>query len=404
MTVPGSKSLTNRYLVLAALADDTSRLTRPLRSRDTTLMCSALQSLGTTITTSDDDTEWIVEPAPLQGPAQIDCGLAGTVMRFLPPVAALAEGTVSFDGDEGARRRPMAPVLQALRTIGVDVDGDGLPFRLTGAGRVAGGNVHLDASGSSQFVSALLLAGARYDDGITVIHDGKQVPSLPHIAMTVEVLRDAGVLVDDSDVNRWRVEPSPIRSLEVDVEPDLSNAAAFLAAAVVTGGRVTVPGWPSATSQAGDKLREILGVFGAEVTLDRHGLTVVGPERITAVDLDLHEASELTPVVAAIAAFADGPSYFRGVAHIRGHETDRLAALATELNRLGGDVTETPDGLIIRPQRMHGDVFRTYADHRMVMTAAVIGLRVAGVAVQDAGTVAKTLPEFTTLWARMIGA
>ncbi|MFC6705657.1 3-phosphoshikimate 1-carboxyvinyltransferase [Flexivirga alba] len=401
--VPGSKSLTNRFLVLAALAQDTSRLSRPLRSRDSTLMCEALQSLGTRIESRSDDTEWLIEPATVRGSADIDCGLAGTVMRFLPPVAALAEGTVNFDGDDAARVRPLGPVLEALRSLGVTVDGDGLPFALTGEGRVAGGTVHIDASGSSQFVSGLLLAGARYDDGITVIHEGKQVPSLPHIAMTVEVLRDAGVLVDDSEANRWRVEPSQIHALDVEVEPDLSNAFPFLAAALLTDGQVTVPDWPVVTTQAGDHARDILQQFGADVRLSREGLTVRGTGRIEAVDLDLHDASELSPVVAAIAAFADGPSYLRGIGHIRFHETDRLAALATELGRLGADVEETEDGLVIRPKLMRGNTFHTYGDHRMVMAAAVLGLRVPGLIVQDAGTVAKTMPDFTARWTRMIG-
>ncbi|HWC21339.1 MAG TPA: 3-phosphoshikimate 1-carboxyvinyltransferase [Flexivirga sp.] len=401
--VPGSKSLTNRFLVLAALAQDTSRLSRPLRSRDSTLMCEALQSLGTRIESRSDDTEWLIEPAALRGSADIDCGLAGTVMRFLPPVAALTDGTVSFDGDEAARVRPLGPVLEALRSLGITVDGDGLPFTLTGAGRVAGGTVHIDASGSSQFVSGLLLAGARYDDGITVIHEGKQVPSLPHIAMTVEVLRDAGVLVDDSEANRWRVEPSQIHALDVEVEPDLSNAFPFLAAALLTDGRVTVPDWPVVTTQAGDHARDILQQFGADVQLKREGLTVRGTGRIEAVDLDLHDASELSPVVAAIAAFADGPSHLRGIGHIRFHETDRLAALATELNALGSDVSETEDGLVIRPKVMRGNAFRTYGDHRMVMAAAVLGLRVPSLTVQDVATVAKTMPDFTARWTRMIG-
>ncbi|RNI21156.1 3-phosphoshikimate 1-carboxyvinyltransferase [Flexivirga caeni] len=401
--VPGSKSLTNRFLVLAALAQGSSRLSRPLRSRDSTLMCEALQALGTGIESRSDDTEWLIEPQPLHGPAAIDCGLAGTVMRFLPPVAALADGTIRFDGDEAARRRPLGPVLEALSSLGVSVRGTGLPFELTSSGRVSGGTVHIDASGSSQFVSALLLAGARYDDGITVVHEGKPVPSLPHIAMTVEVLRDAGVLVDDSEANRWRVEPSQIHALDVEVEPDLSNAFPFLAAALLTGGEVTVPGWPHFTTQAGDHARDILQQFGADVALGRDGLTVRGTGRVEAIDIDLHEASELSPVVAAIAAFADGPSHLRGIGHIRFHETDRLAALATELTALGTEVAETEDGLAIRPKPLHGNVFQTYGDHRMVMAGAVLGLRVPDLVVHDAGTVAKTMPDFTARWAHMIG-
>ncbi len=403
VSVPGSKSLTNRYLVLAALAADTSRLRLPLISRDTTLMAQALRALGVRIEQEDDETLRI-EPVDLHGPARIDCGLAGTVMRFLPPVAALATGEVRFDGDEGARRRPMAPVLHALRDLGVAVSGDGLPFTIEGAGQVSGGTVCIDASASSQFVSALLLAGARYDDGVTVVHEGKPVPSLPHIAMTVEVLRDAGVIVDDTDANRWRVEPSEVFALDVDVEPDLSNAAPFLAAALVAGGEVRVPAWPHSTTQAGDQIRDILDMMGAEVRLDRDGLSVRGDGRIGSIDVDLHEVGELTPVVAALAALADAPSYLRGIAHLRGHETDRLSALAAELRALGGDVTETEDGLIIRPKPLRPGVFHTYQDHRMAMAGAVLGLRIHGLQVENIATVGKTLPTFTTLWDQVLGA
>jgi 3-phosphoshikimate 1-carboxyvinyltransferase len=408
VAVPGSKSLTNRYAVLAALATDASRLTRPLVSRDTTLMVGALRDLGTQVTQEnvDDEPSWLIEPQQLRGPAGIDCGLAGTVMRFLPPVAALADGPVRFDGDPHARKRPMAPVLGALRALGVDITTEGadaLPFTVNGTGAVRGGKVVLDASGSSQFVSALLLAGARFEQGVTVVHDGKPLPSLPHVQMTVEVLRDAGVVVDDMDANTWHVEPSEISALEVSVEPDLSNAAPFLAAALVAGGRVRVPGWPQVTTQAGDAMRDILDAMGAEVVLDRDGLTVSGTGEVSAVDLDLHDVGELTPVVAALAALADSPSQLRGIAHLRGHETDRLAALRTELNGLGGRVTETDDGLRIEPAALHAGTFHTYGDHRMVMAAAVLGLRVPGVVIEDVATVGKTLPTFTELWGRMLG-
>jgi 3-phosphoshikimate 1-carboxyvinyltransferase len=328
-------------------------------------------------------------------------------MRFVPPVAALADGNVAFDGDAQARVRPMGPVLGALRALGATIDDGGrgtLPFTVLGTGRMPGGRVTLDASASSQFISALLLAGARYDDGVTVHHDGKPVPSEPHIEMTVETLRDAGAIVDDSDANTWRVEPSELAGLDVQVEPDLSNAAPFLAAGLVCGGSVTVPGWPQHTTQAGDAIRDILDAMGADVSLTRDGLTVSGSGEVSGVDLDLHDASELTPVVAALAALADSPSLIRGVGHIRGHETDRLAALARELQALGGDVSETEDGLRIQPARLHGGMFHTYADHRMVMAGAVLGLRVPGVVVEDVATVGKTLPEFTSLWEDLVGA
>ncbi|MGO4340523.1 3-phosphoshikimate 1-carboxyvinyltransferase [Pedococcus sp. 2YAF34] len=403
--LPGSKSLTNRFLVLAALANGPSLLRRPLRSRDTLLMAQALRQLGAGV---EDTTthpglrpDWLVTPASLRGGGAVDCGLAGTVMRFLPPVAALASGTVDFDGDAQARVRPMGPVLDALRALGVDLDDGGrgtLPFTVRGQGHVRGGAVTLDASASSQFISALLLAGARYDEGVTVHHRGKPVPSEPHIEMTVETLRDSGVMVDDSEPDTWRVEPSEVNALDVQVEPDLSNAAPFLAAGLVTAGRVTVPGWPHHTTQAGDAIRDILDAMGADVSLTREGLTVRGTGQVSGIDADLHDASELAPVVAAVAALADSPTVIRGVAHIRGHETDRLAALARELGALGTSVTETEDGLRIEPKPLRAGLFHTYADHRMVMAGAVLGLGVPGLRVEDAATVAKTLPEFVDLW------
>ncbi|MFN8045589.1 MAG: 3-phosphoshikimate 1-carboxyvinyltransferase [Dermatophilaceae bacterium] len=404
VVLPGSKSLTNRFLVLAALAPDVSRLRAPLRSRDTLLMAGALTALGVEVADVDGG-DWLITPGILRGGARVDCGLAGNVMRFVPPLAALAQGPVDFDGDAHARARPMGPILAGLRTLGVEVDDGGrqaLPFTVRGAGRVHGGSVTIDASASSQFVSGLLLSGARYDHGVTVHHDGPQLPSLPHIDMTVEALRDAGVDVDDTEPHTWRVEPGEVHAIDVTIEPDLSNAAQFLAAALVTGGRVTVPGWPAHTTQAGDHLRELLELAGGQVELDRDGLTVSGTGTVTGLDVDLHDASELTPVVAALCALADGPSRLRGVAHIRGHETDRLAALAAELGRLGAEVVEHEDGLDITPRALVGGRFHTYADHRMVMAAALLGLVVPGVVVEDVGTVAKTVPDFTTRWEQMV--
>ncbi len=403
VVVPGSKSLTNRLLVLAAIADGPSRLRRPLRSRDTALMAASLDRLGAAVT--DDGEDWVVVPGPLHGGVDVDAGLAGTVMRFLPAVAALADGDVRIDGDPRARQRPMGPVLDALRALGVEVDDDGrgaLPFTVRGRGTVPGGAVTIDASASSQFVSGLLLAAPRFDEGVTVHHDGKPVPSQPHIAMTVEVLRDRGVVVDDSEPDTWRVLPGPVSAFDLDVEPDLSTAAPFLAAALVTGGRVHVPGWPHRTTQAGDGLRDILDAMGADVTLDRTGLTVVGGGPVEGIDVDLHDVGELTPVVAALAALAHSPSWLRGVAHLRGHESDRLAALATEINALGGDVVETDDGLRITPRPLHGGRFATYDDHRMAMAAAVIGLAVEGVVIENVDTTAKTLPDFTRHWSALL--
>jgi 3-phosphoshikimate 1-carboxyvinyltransferase len=400
--VPGSKSITNRALLLAALADGPSTVVRPLRSRDSQLMADALRALGTTITDQTDN--WQVTPTRLRGPADVDCGLAGTVMRFVPPAAALADGRVRFDGDPRARERPMNTVLDALRALGADVMGDRLPFDLHGKGSLPGGSVTIDASASSQFVSGLLLSGARYDRGLTVYHDGKPVPSLPHIEMTVDMLRTAGVDVDDSDANTWRVAPSTIRAQDWVVEPDLSNATPFLAAAAVASGTVTVPDWPAETTQPGDAIRTILTQMGVTVRWDDRGLTVTGDGTLTGVDIDLHEVGELTPTVAALAALADGTSQLRGIAHLRGHETDRLAALVTEINRLGGAAEETEDGLLIRPRPLHGGTWRAYADHRMATAGAIVGLRVPGIDVDDIATTSKTLPDFPAMWARMLGA
>ena len=406
ITVPGSKSISNRALILAAIADGPSHLTGLLAARDTALMRSALVSLGVGISDSDSGTTVTVTPGSLKGPANVDCGLAGTVMRFVPPVAALADGVVAFDGDPYARERPMGVILGALRTLGVQIDDAGtgrMPYTVSGTGSVRGGKVTLDASGSSQFVSALLLAGARYDEGVDLRHDGKPVPSQPHLDMSVAMLRERGVSVDDGEPNRWVVAPGPIRALDTAIEPDLSNAAPFLAAAVITGGEVTVTGWPAQTTQPGDQLRDIFTRFGAEVSRTDDGLTVRGTGRVQGVDLDLSEVGELSPVIAAVAAFADGPSYLRGIAHLRNHETDRLAALEAEFNALGGDVTQTADGLEIRPKPLHGGLFRTYNDHRMAHAAAVLGLLVDGLEIENIGTTAKTLPEFPELWSGLAG-
>ncbi|MFP5347912.1 MAG: 3-phosphoshikimate 1-carboxyvinyltransferase [Actinomycetes bacterium] len=407
--LPGSKSLTNRYLALAALAAQPSRLRAPLRSRDTVLMAEALRALGVTVedlAASQGVEDWLVTPGAMHG-ARVDCGLAGTVMRFLPPVAALAEGAVTFDGDERARDRPMGPALQALRDLGGQVDDGGraaLPFTVHGRGSLPGGPVTLDASASSQFVSGLLIAGARFDQGVRVRHVGPPIPSQPHITMTMECLRDVGVVVEQPEDDVWSVEPGEIAGLDVQVEPDLSSAAPFVAAAAVAGGEVTIPGWPQWTTQAGDAMRDLLDQMGAEVSLDREGLTVRGSGELYGLDADLRRCGELTPVVAALAALADSPSSLRGVAHLRGHETDRLAALARELGGLGGDVTETDDGLVIRPRPLHGGTFSTYHDHRLAQAGALVGLRVPDVVVENIETTSKTLPGFADLWQRMVAS
>ncbi len=405
ISVPGSKSLTNRYLVLAALADGTSTIRNPLHSRDADLMIGALSALGAQFTAPEDDV-LRVRPAPVQSAsgnevADVDCGLAGTVMRFVPPLAAALGRTVHFHGDPHASARPMRTMTQALRELGADVDADALPFTLRSDG-VRGGHLGIDASASSQFVSGLLLAGCAFDLGLELTNTGSTQPSQPHIDMTLEALTDAGVIASATRPGTWVVEHGRPRALEVTVEPDLSNAAAFVAAALVTGGDITVPLWPGATSQAGDAIRGIAQAFGAHVELDRAGLHVSGPAELAPVDLDLGDVGELTPVVAAIAACARGVSTLRGIGHLRGHETDRLAALAAELSKLGAEVDEGEDSLTIHRRARKPATWMTYADHRMVMAGAVLGLVIPGIEIDDPDTAAKTMPDFAQRWTAML--
>jgi 3-phosphoshikimate 1-carboxyvinyltransferase len=409
VSLPGSKSLTNRELVLSALADSPSLLRAPLHSRDTELMAEALRSLGATIESVPGQGEfgddWRITPADeLTGSTTIDCGLAGTVMRFLPPVAGLALGPTVFDGDEAARRRPMATTISSLRDLGVDIADDGrhaLPFTVHGSGRIAGGEITIDASSSSQFVSGLLLSAPRFESGLVLRHAGDRLPSIPHIEMTIATLKARGVAVESPELGTWIVRPTAISGAEVDIEPDLSNAAPFLAAALVAGGRVTMTGWPPSTTQVGAELLRILPLFGAGVTLDGDRLTVTGGEAIHGIELDLTVGGELAPAIAALAALADSPSEITGIGHIRHHETDRLAALVAEINALGGKAVELDDGLRIEPQPLHGGLWHSYADHRMAHAGAIIGLAIEGVEIEDVATTAKTLPEFPGLWKRL---
>lgn len=449
VTLPGSKSITNRALVIAALADGPSLIVRPLHSRDTLLMAAALRALGADVAELTHGTAggpvhaWRVAPpasrAAMAPPgrdgvaldstprgfakarAAVDVGNAGTVLRFVPPAATLAGHDVAFDGDPRARERPVGPLITALRELGAVIDDGGrgaLPFLVCGRASLPGGAVTLDASGSSQLISALLLAAARFDKGVEVRHQGPPIPSTPHIEMTTGMLRSAGARVESLGDLAWRVHPGPLRPHLVDVEPDLSNAAPFAAAALVTGGSVTIAGWPADTAQPGDALRELLTRMGARCERTAAGLAVHGGGTIHGITADLRAVSELAPALAALAALASSPSRFTGIAHMRTHETDRLAALTREINALGGEVAELPDGLIVRPRPLRADgpgsnaggarrgerghVFSTYDDHRMVMAGAVLGLAVPGLRVANPATAAKTLPGFTRLWAQML--
>ena len=400
ISLPGSKSLTNRELVLSALASEPTTLRGLLISRDSSLMIEALRKLGTEIEVSG--TTAVVTPRPLSGPAKIDCGLAGTVMRFVPALATIATGQIDFDGDLAARKRPMKTTIDSLRALGVSVTGDSLPFSIQGQGEVQGGPIEIDASASSQFVSGLLLVGARFKSGLTVSHVGDHLPSMPHIEMTIACLRNRGVKASQTGPTSWAVEPGEISGGEITIEPDLSNAGPFLAAAMVAGGSVTISNWPKKTTQVGNDFDGILQQMGAKVERVGDDLVVSGTGSILGIDIDLSTGGELTPVVAALAALAESPSQIRGVAHLRGHETDRLSALVSEINSLGGNATETDDGMIIKPAKLHGGLWKTYEDHRMATAGAIIGLRVPGVEIEDISVTAKTIPEFVLLWEQML--
>jgi 3-phosphoshikimate 1-carboxyvinyltransferase len=366
------------------------------------LMIAALESLGTDFEWRGDDL--LVTPMPLKGPATIDCGLAGTVMRFVPPLATLATGDISFDGDAGARRRPMHTTIESLRALGVEVRADqmALPFTVSGNGKIAGGELEIDASASSQFVSGLLLVAAKFENGLTLKHVGHELPSLPHIEMTLDTLRSRGVDARTIDERTWRVEPGVILGGRKVIEPDLSNAGPFLAAAMVAGGSVSIPNWPNTTTQVGNEFVRILPKMGAKCELTDNVLTVTDTGTIKGLDIDLSIGGELAPVIAALATLATEPTRITGIAHLRGHETDRLSALSAEINRLGGDCRELPDGLEIHPQPLTGGKWLTYEDHRMATAGAIIGLRVAGLQVENIATTSKTMPEFVTLWETML--
>ena len=401
--LPGSKSLTNRELILSALADEPSELKEPLLSRDTLLMIEALTSLGSSFEQRDGSLH--VTPGLGSTGTEIDCGLAGTVMRFVPPVAALTGGRVKFDGDAAARRRPMITTIDSLESLGVELEYErkALPFAVIGSKNVRGGTLEIDASASSQFVSGLLLSAARFDSGLELSHVGEALPSLPHIEMTLETLRNRGVDAQQTSESSWQVKPGSISGAKVQIEPDLSNAGPFLAAALVTGGTVAVPNWPAKTTQVGAKFAELLQAMGAEVSLEEDLLSVSGTGRILGIDADLSEAGELTPTIAAIAALASTPSTLTGISHLRGHETDRIAALVAEINGLGGVASELEDGIAIRPGNLSGGTWHSYEDHRMATAGVIIGLVVAGVEIDDIATTSKTLPDFVGLWESMLG-
>ena len=402
--LPGSKSLTNRELVLSALAQEPTELISPLVSRDSELMIASLKALGTEFSWQGSDL--MVTPGKLSGPAKIDCGLAGTVMRFVPPLSMLVDGEVSFDGDAEARARPMKTTIESMQALGAEVTSEtnSLPFTVNATGSVVGGALTIDASASSQFVSGLLLSAAKFDQGLTLTHKGHGLPSLPHIEMTLHTLRARGVRAEAIDSSSWKVEPGRISGGRVVIEPDLSNAGPFLAAAMVTNGSVKIPNWPTVTTQVGDHYRTLLTRMGARIEVADDVLTISGSGKIDGIEADLSEAGELTPTIAALCALAVSPSRLIGIGHLRGHETDRLAALVAEINNLGGNAKELADGIEITPQPMRGGLWHTYHDHRMATSGAIIGLAVGGVEIENIETTAKTMPGFAKMWLDMLGS
>jgi 3-phosphoshikimate 1-carboxyvinyltransferase len=410
ITIPGSKSATNRALILAALAKTPSTLRKPLHSRDSALMIAGLKAIGCGIT-QESNGDLIITPGKFFGPASVDVGNAGTVMRFLPPVAALANGLVHFDGDARSHERPVGPVITALEELGVTIEHGNrysLPLTINGSGKITGGALEIDASASSQFISALLLIGPATQEGITIKDIGKTLPSLPHIEMTISMLQTFGAQVE-SKVNEngrreWHVAPGELAGQDLVIEPDLSNAAPFMAAAMISGGQVVISDWPKHTAQPGDQLRSIFAKMGAKIDFVGSDLKITGTGKIHGIDIDLHDVGELTPSIAAVAALADSPSSLRGIGHLRLHETDRLAALATELNALGGDVDEEESALHISPAPLHGGIFHTYDDHRLATAGAMIGLAINGIEVENIATTQKTLPDFPGAWHAMLNS
>ena len=403
INIPGSKSVTNRALVLSALASSPSTLRKGLRSRDTDLMIKALSSLGVKIEIEED--LWKITPAPLMGPAGIDVGNAGTVMRFLPPLASLAKGLISFDGDLRSHQRPLAPVIKALESLGVSIEHQGrysLPLVINGAGYITGGEVEIDASASSQFLSSLLLVAPLMKQGLRIKNIGRSLPSKPHIEMTIAMLAQYGAFVDTSIDNQWSVEPTTLSGVDLVIEPDLSNAAVFMAAPILCGGEVIIKDWPKKTTQPGDQLRQIFSEMGGEIDFVDQGLRVRSSGHIRGIDIDLGDVGELTPVIAALASLADSPSYLRGIGHLRLHETDRLSALKNELTALGAEVLEEESALRINPKPMKAGVFHTYEDHRLATAGALIGLAVQGVEVENIETTGKTITDFPALWSQLL--
>ena len=406
VAVPGSKSITNRALVLAALAraDAPCELRGVLRSEDTEVMLAALTRLGFSVHEDwSANTVRVANPTqrtiPAEG-ADLFVANSGTSMRFLAAMVSLGAGRYRLDGIPRMRERPIEDLLSALRELGVDAtseSGNGCPPVVIEANGLRAGPVRIKVAKSSQFLSALMMAvpfaHAGPEHPASVIHLDGAVVSEPYIEMTVRMLESWAVRVERPAPNTYRIEPQRGHRARYDIEPDASAASYFWAAAAVLGGSVTVRGLTRTSLQGDVRFVDVLGQMGCRVEESEAGITVHGG-RLRGVDVDMNDISDTVMTLGAVALFADGPTTVRNVAHIRHKETDRIAALATELRKLGAEVDEREDGLTITPRPLKGCAIDTYNDHRMAMSLALVGLRVPGVVIRNPGCVAKTYPGF----------
>ncbi len=395
VSLPGSKSITNRALVCAALATGTSELTGVLRADDTAAMIDGLRQLGATIEAEGDCATIVGSAGRVATSATtIDARLSGTTSRFLMAVAALGSGPTVIDGASPLRARPMADGINAIRAAGVGIDdtGGSLPITIAGS-REWGPDVRIDAGASSQFLSGLLMVGPVLDHGLSVVVGG-ELQSRPYVEMTIAVMRAFGATVTATSASAWRIEPGGYRATNFAVEPDASAASYFFAAAAVCGGWVRVDGLGSDSLQGDVGFVDVLESMGAEVVRTPTSIEVRGSGSLSGIEVDLGNISDTAPTLAAIAPFADGPTVATGIDFIRAKETDRIGSVVTELRRLGVDADELLDGWIVRPSTVSPAVVETYHDHRMAMSFTVAGLRAGGIEIADPAVVNKTFPRF----------
>lgn len=394
VVVPGSKSITNRALACALLADGPSELTGVLFADDTEAMLGVVDSLGGKPRIDRQQHSVTVQGsagALTPGPRDLDVRMSGTTTRFAIALAARGTGAYALDGHPAMRARPMGTAAAALRSLGVSVDGDQLPLTVTGG--LHGGSVSVPADISSQFASGLLLAAPGLDDGLDLTLGGAVV-SKPYLDMTCTVMRSFGAEID-ADGTRYRIPAtSRYSGTSYHIEPDASAASYFFGAAAVTGGRVRIDGLGPDALQGDVAFVDVLEQMGATVTRSTDSLEVQGPPQLRGIEIDMADISDTAQTLAAIAPFADSPTRVTGIDFIRNKETDRIAAVVNELQRLGIDAREEADGFLINPGEPQPGTIQTYDDHRMAMSFALVGLRCDGIKIADPDCVAKTFPTY----------